>query len=402
MLQRRLPMFGTRIANVAAVLAVMLNASRGYSIEHPLSLPEVCRMYAMARKGWSLQHVESVETTKVVDSVIVQPTWSFERDSYISDGNRIDVNTNLWTNLPSATATTQPTSAIQRHMIWNETWYDFYGGGEPVLTISGNNGDSRRFNAVAYRGATLNGIIPGDLDPLDVVLGSASASQIADDANAVKGVSCLHVSARTPGGKYNIWFDPERGFNIVRAQIIREGDDIAFGKKMSAPLAPLPANVRFPAKKKGNRLSRFEFSLDSQTLRHIGNIWVPVEAVYHNNYFYEDETSLSEEHVHRRLAIDLQPNFTDLRAFEPNFPENTLVLSRDTPQIKRIWKGGKPVAIVDAHAVNTIDRAVAELPQPAPGESNRGWLRISAAVIVLVGIFGCIELVRRARNAKRT
>jgi hypothetical protein len=157
--------------------------------------------------------------------------------------------------------------------------------------------------AELYPGAPLLGYLDGQPERIDALLSKAAdAASVAEDTLDEK--RCYVVTAPVGGRTYRVWFSPDDGYHIVKAEIHAEAKTV--------------------------------YQLDQVQFNQIDEVTVPSScAVRDARRQYEYERSL----------INLKPDFAALRAFELPIPNRTPVSVDRQPDGGFVWVNGR---VVDA------------------------------------------------------
>jgi hypothetical protein len=242
-----------------------------------------------------------------------------ERCAFRSDGNRVRLQN--W--FPDAT---KP-SATGRYesFLWDGTRLVAYAtdpspASPAAVHITSNPDDKTRLIAEKYRAAPLMGYLAGE--DIERVLRSAPRRSVRTSEIAA-GSPCRVVEAATGEGTYQVWFDPQRGSLIVKAEVRRR---------------PRAANTP------GQAPSEYvAMTVDQVRCEQIEGVWVPMEA---------DIASCAglgapvvRYHV-KRTEFRLHPDHERLGSFAAHdIPEGTPVSLMDAAGRTQqgIWKGGQAV-----------------------------------------------------------
>jgi hypothetical protein len=112
---------------------------------------------------------------------------------------------------------------------------------------------------------------------------------VRDRLGKAGGSGCYIIDAVTGHGKYVLWLDPERGYNIVKAQFLqREGDVYPSGETVA----------------KG---AYTHWSMKNVRLEKIDGLWIPIEADSERTVMGSNP-SRTEKHV-KRTEVKLSPEF---------------------------------------------------------------------------------------------
>lgn len=129
----------------------------------------------------------------------------------------------------------------------------------------------------------------GSLERVDAIVRKAKEVSVRDRLGKAGESSCYIIDAVTEHGKYVLWFDPERGCNIVKAQFLqREGD----------------LNWNYEPLSKGSYSHQ---SMRNVRLEKIDGLWIPVEADYEYKW-----TGANAHHYKghiKRTEVKLNPEF---------------------------------------------------------------------------------------------
>jgi hypothetical protein len=129
----------------------------------------------------------------------------------------------------------------------------------------------------------------GNLERVDAIVRKAKEVSVRNNMGKAGGSRCYIIDAVTEHGKYVLWLDPERGYNIVKAQFLqREGD----------------LNWNYEPLRKG---ASKHWSVRNVHLEEIDGLWIPVEADYEYKW-----TGANAHHYKghiKRTEVKLNPEF---------------------------------------------------------------------------------------------
>ena len=325
--------------------------------------------------------MESTLSTKPV------PILSYEVSEFRTDGTRVDYRANLW-HLDAKDDPIPIENANYRSFIWDSKSFFEYrrSSKDPGIVFIANN-DRKKLNQVSviYQGAPLMGIFFGDDQRVDSILQKANTISLREKTEQVSESECYVIEAVTQHGEYTVWIDPEHGYNIARAKLEKDKRDIAWNGKTINELDPInpdaPTNIRRGFGKKVG----LSFSLQKVRFEKIGDIWVPMEADYEYEKTYEDGRVVIVTNHHKRTEINLNPDFTAVRAFIPDILNGAKAYIEGVTSIGYRWIDGKLVPDVDDAVIAEIDKmaeeimaegkvppslATAQKPEHAPNEPN--------------------------------
>ena len=251
----------------------------------------------------------------------------------------------------------------------------------------------------------LRGFVEGDFDPLPVTLRSLKQSRTRPEVEVIGGHPCRIIEGEDAGRSYKVWFDTERGYNIVRAEVTRSWDSPFYDVKLwerlrkqdgADPHEPSPA----PLDKKVSHT----VTLTDVKLQSFDGVWLPVEGVSQRTIRHRTGKTTTERVHLRRDRIDLSPKFDDT-AFTIDAPDGTYAADlsfRDG--IEREWNNGQIEEKIDQSAADAMDRSVESvrsegvLGTPAGDANTWRWV-IGAAVLVIVAAVITFSLLRSRSRA---
>jgi hypothetical protein len=259
----------------------------------------------------------------------------------------------------------------------------------------------------------------------DVVAGKkvdkllAAAQQITSRQEVVDGHACMRVEGSTPTGHYTVWFDLDRGCNIMKASVKREWNSVT-GHGMPlwqeyAYLVHLSRNVPFDERDK--RVSALDEISDVQ-LSQFGSVWLPVSMIEISTETDRDAGIWRYVAKMQRTKVDLSPAFS-ADAFRAHIPNGTKILESTGSTfdgVPRIWRDGKIVTVVDQSKIGSLNHSLDQVnaspatPPPSMPERDlasadrpvRSPMTMLAALVVLLGIgmiAGFYIFLRRNRKS---
>ena len=142
----------------------------------------------------------------------------------------------------------------------------------------------------------------------------------------IEGSPCYVVEAVTAYGTYTIWIDPQHGYNIAKAQVVRSSDngDLFYehGPMENERIAVSMNHVRFEK---------------------IGNLWVPMACdTYMSREAAQGYKQRSHRH-HKRTEVLINPDHEALRSFQPDYiKDGARVFIKGLPTtIRYRWQKGE-------------------------------------------------------------
>jgi hypothetical protein len=134
----------------------------------------------------------------------------------------------------------------------------------------------------------------------------------------VNGYSCDVINAHTPYGDYKLWIDTASGYNIRRAEIAVESNDIAWGKKVGA----------LPDKESPKSFSKIQMDITDVTIKKIEGYYFPVGGTLSTRLTYSDGSVFIKKEMIKRTNIQWNPDFDAIGAFKINLPEGSIVTNK--------------------------------------------------------------------------
>lgn len=258
-----------------------------------------------------------------------------QNTKFYQDKDRVDFRSYVWSDLENTEETTLTDKTFFRNFMWDgDSFYQYRGRkGFGTAFIKKNDRIKNNQVGVIYGGAPLLGMYFGDDRRVDSILQEANNISIRDEMEDVSGSLCYVLDAKTVYGKYTVWIDPEHGYNIAKAKVQKNEDDIIWGGKVMKGNSSLR-----------NKMSGIEFSLDYVQFKKIDDVWVPMEAKYQCTKIFDDgRKSIFHQH-HKRTSFDLNPDFEKIGAFVPDIDNGTRVFLENVKGIDYTWQDGKLVS----------------------------------------------------------
>lgn len=206
---------------------------------------------------------------------------------------------------------------------------------------------------------TFNGILRcillGSLTDHNQTVGTVLKASI-DQTQASLQDGKVQLEAKTPHGLYRVIFDPDRGYNIVGAEVLVSAGDVIIGN-------PTPAGYSMRS------------SLTNVRLEKNSGIWMPVEADYSiRRYYPREDHSHSDIHIWM-TDMKVSPDFDKLRAFEPSEVKEgarARVVDPEKIQTPYVWRNGKIELDADRQVPSDVDGLGIPAPATAPTSGTIG------------------------------
>jgi hypothetical protein len=156
------------------------------------------------------------------------------------------------------------------------------------------------------QGQALRGYFPGVSERIDTELRQARRLLVESRKDGTDGSQLYLVSGSTGGSEFQIWIDPEHGYNIAKAIVKRSW--ASWNKPEGRP-------DRSP---KGHAT----VWLDDVSFKKVDDLWVPVAATYRRDHEYV--TGEYEKSQYRIVVTEfvVNPDHEALESFRPSFIQN--------------------------------------------------------------------------------
>jgi hypothetical protein len=366
-----------RILTSLCVLVIVSTTARG----EDLPLGDVLARYDRHRQGLSSCSFNTLTVSSYADSVDGRSWWNREEGLVCLDGERIDQTVHLWMN---ATAPDDMSRAQERNtqVVWDgQTWFDYqYGHAKDAGRIRTTQSTELRdsYRTLGFLGAPLDGVFRGDLSPFSVVLQQAKQVQVSQLEDKADGAIRYVIEARTASGAYKVVLDPQHGYGISEASLVKTGDDMLFGEALSSPPAELPPSRGPRPLPPRARKTRFAFTLRTSRFERIGDVWIPTAGDWETTTQYEDGRVITEKTHHERSSVDLSPDFAAMGAFRPKVRNGARASVVGKQSIVPLyWRDGKIGPMVDESVLERLDQNLMALAaesgrrQEAPAATQR-------------------------------
>ena len=301
----------------------------------------ICKSEAV-RESWSNDENQS-------------PSWTRYFNEIRTDGTRFDIIDNVYFPLDSIDASLDTKKPHSSRHIWDgENFYYINSTPRYYVIFSKDSMGHKDDFSKSFTGAVILGFFYGDLYKVDTILHKADTIKIRDEMEIIGGSKTYVIDAVTAHGRYTLWIDPNRGYNIVKAKSHKSGSDIVYSTTMDAPPPPIPANLppSLQQRAKEAQALRFVealFSLDNVLLERIDNKWVPMAVDYEIIHKFSNGIISTQKFNHKRVNINFEPDFSAVDAFIPDIQEGTEVKGDGEPPLKYTWLSGKLVPNVEAY-----------------------------------------------------
>lgn len=154
--------------------------------------------------------------------------------------------------------------------------------------------------ATVYSGSPLLGYLNSQPERVDTLLSKVSKEATVSEEKLNKK-SCYLVKATIGKDTYRVWFLPEQGYHIVKAEVKTD--------------------------------SKIVYLLNHVRLKKIEDVWVPVSCTVKD---------VARQYTYERTKIDLKPDFSAIKAFESEIVDGTKVTVEGMAG-EYFWNSGRVV-----------------------------------------------------------
>jgi len=227
-------------------------------------------------------------------------------------------------------------------ILWRDKrYYQYYKG--PRLAVSNLyvTADAKHAGKelidIAYDGVgPFRGVLCGDRERIDSILRQSGSLSVRPDLDQVGSVKCYVVDAVSVHGTYTIWLDPEHGYGIAKAIVLKGPEDLRWGRPRS------------------NNTNSFDNStnvMQNVRFESVNGIWFPMEYERLSKREYEDRTQSSRTY-YKVTYLDVNPDHNGLGSFNLDgldIQEGTRIRIADAPEkppkIEHTWQEGKKFVV---------------------------------------------------------
>ena len=252
-------------------------------------------------------------------------------------------------NVPDSSLTKEASTITSR--IWDgEKEYQVYQFHNDVyrVTVMKDNTIKKSLSLdLIY--SNLTGVFHGDTKSFDEILSTASDGISSLRYETVEGSKCIVLESDNSHGNYQVWIDPERGYNIVKAIITKGPEDIFFGRPLkSYEFGPSKHDKTSLSKLAGTRtMTETVIKIDNVILERQGDLWVPVSSDHEKMLKFSDGVINSLRIKCKVEQLEVAPDFDKLNAFKVKVPNGTRVRISEFPGIRYEWQQGRIIPFED-------------------------------------------------------
>ncbi len=362
------------------------------------------------------------------DTIGGQTIWGRTTVEFRRDNDRFDMIVSRWVRQKDRESLEMPELAERsRQMYDGERFFDGWSFDQdpsdvtsPRIMVSREWRNIDRAMGAGYVGSPLDGCFPGDDRSVAEIFARADTLEVQEAPESIGGAACYRLTATNENGVYVVWIDPGHGYNIARAEVHLN----ARFTGVKRPPGLSPEAEKIARKYRPPETTGMTFVLENVRFEKVGDVWVPVEADFNTRFEREGgEVSETRRH-HRRVSVDLSPDFAKAGAFVPGIPNGTKIEMPEFPGITFEWQDGRIGPAVDEEIVSQVTGAIQQhkaeagasgadavrMVQPGPVAGNstvsqatgRSPFRRTGAVVAGVLVVGiAVWLVTRIQRERR-
>ena len=213
--------------------------------------------------------------------------------------------------------------------------------------------------------SNLTGIFYGDTKSFDEILSTSSDGISSLRYETIGSSKCIVLESDNSYGNFQVWLDPERGYNIIKAIITKGPEDIYFGRLLkSYEYATTKQDETSSSKPTKTRTyTETIVKIDNVTLEKQGHLWVPVSSDHEKILKFSDGV-INNVKIHCKVEqLEVAPDFDKINAFKVKVPNGTNVYFMDPERsgISYEWVDGKVVTAVDQRTLDVLDNQIEQL-----------------------------------------
>jgi hypothetical protein len=169
------------------------------------------------------------------------------------------------------------------------------------------------------------GHLIGDVERFDRIIKKDGIGQMSVREEKFKGTTYYIIEAKTTHGQYQIWLNPEKGYNFSKATVTRKpGDAFMYGYKVGAGESK-------------------NYVIENEEFKQVDGLWVPVKAKAQINDTFPNNGYMKSNWELELTSILINPGHNALNSFSTDDIKNGAMVMIDGKQPISTWKDGKVV-----------------------------------------------------------
>jgi hypothetical protein len=194
------------------------------------------------------------------------------------------------------------------------------------------------------------GYAAGDYPSISELLDKAQQVEVGQET--VDGSVCLRLNADIHGyGRYQAWLDPAMDYLPRKLFVEKSAGDLLGNLPLSQWTHLAPSGSRGTV-----ALTQVSYAMDQTQFEKVASRWFPLSCRVTRVQSFADGNSETTTMRSRRTRLELNPDYTVIRAFQPELRQGARLANLVDPQLAYQWKGAQAVPLVDASALAQMNR----------------------------------------------
>jgi len=219
-----------------------------------------------------------------------------------TDGDRVSSRRYRWGEEIGLKPRSRVKAAYNSYLWDGKYWSRYVRGGTNLgeIVFHKEGDDAEKKNMISWSQAHERlGFFFGDEERVDLVLRTSENISVREKKEKAGASDCYVIDAVIRNrGRYTLWIDPEHGYNIARARVIKGENDEIYGekqKRIKLKVVDSINNVRFEK---------------------INDLWVPAEADIELDRKWDDGGFDNEKGRYKLIELLLDPDHEALGSFD--------------------------------------------------------------------------------------
>lgn len=341
------------MCNCVHIFTICVTLFHGTQGNNP-SVPALLDLYRANQDKARSFHSKTEDISESTDSTSSGTRFTRTVSDIRVDGDKIDLRSHVWRGLTSDVKDAPMDQATFSSLVWDgKSLVNYHKTNIGLASIKTNKTDRDRMVSITCEGARLTGILQADLEPVDSIIREAETAFVEERMDEVDGFPCYVITAVSRNGSYRVWINPERGYNIAKAEVEKKGSDLVWGRPLDYKPKHIPGiKISSPI------IASLSFSIKNIRFENVDNVWIPMEADWDSVVKYNDGSVAKGHNHYRRTEITLNPDHDAIGSFKPDIPDGTRVIVEDSGGVRYRWFGGRAIGDVDTLVVDALDKVV--------------------------------------------